>query len=127
MARLSTLFGAVALALAVVGMYGVVSYMVASRRAEIGVRLALGASRARILQMILADMGRTIAIGAAIGVVLALLAARGAGSLLYGVSANDPATLALAALLLAGAGLLSAAWPAQRATCIDPISTLREN
>ncbi|HEX6215510.1 MAG TPA: ABC transporter permease, partial [Vicinamibacterales bacterium] len=60
MARLSTLFGAVALALAIVGMYGVVSYMVASRRAEIGVRLALGASRARILQMILADMGRTI-------------------------------------------------------------------
>jgi predicted permease len=127
MARLSTLFGVVALALAIVGIYGVVSYMVASRRSEIGVRLALGASRAGILQMILADMGRTIAVGAVIGGILALLAARGAGSLLYGVSANDPATMAAAALLLAVAGMLSAAWPAQRATRVDPISTLREN
>ncbi len=127
MARLSTLFGILALTLAVVGMYGVVSYAVASRRAEIGVRVALGASRSRILSMILGDMTRTLIVGAVIGGALALLAARGAAFMLYGVSANDPVTLALSILMLAAAGMIAAAVPARRAAGIDPSIALREN
>jgi predicted permease len=127
MARLSAIFGGVALLLAIVGLYGVVSYSVASRRAEIGVRVALGASRPRILSMILVDVGRIMAIGVGVGVVLALLAGRGIGSLLFGLEPDDVASLAMAAGLLLIAGLLSAAWPARRAAGVDPVTALREN
>ena len=85
MARLSSIFGGVALLLAIVGLYGVVSYGVASRRAEIGVRVALGASRPRILSMILGDVGRIMTIGVVVGGVLALAAGRAIGSLLFGL------------------------------------------
>jgi putative ABC transport system permease protein len=127
MARLSASFGGVALILAIVGLYGVVSYSVASRRAEIGVRVALGASRQRILSMILRDVGRIMAIGIVAGGVLALAAGRGIGSLLFGLSPNDMTTLAIAAALLVIAGFLSAAWPAKRAAGLDPVSALRES
>ena len=127
MARLSAIFGGVALLLAIVGLYGVVSYSVASRRAEIGVRVALGASRPRILSMILADVGRIMAIGVIAGGVLALAAGRGIGSLLFGLNPDDVATLVMAAGLLLVAGFLSAAWPARRAAGIDPVSALRES
>ena len=126
MARLSAIFGGVALLLAIVGLYGVVSYSVASRRAEIGVRVALGASRSRILTMILGDVGRIMAIGVAVGGVLALVAGRGVGSLLFGLEPDDIASLVLAAGLLLIAGFLSAAWPARRAAGVDPVSALRE-
>ena len=127
MARLSAIFGGVALLLAIVGLYGVVSYSVASRRAEIGVRVALGASRPRILSMILADVGRIMAIGVIAGGVLALVAGRGIGSLLFGLEPDDTATLGMAAGLLLIAGFLSAAWPAKRAAGVDPLTALREN
>ena len=127
MARLSTIFGGVALLLAIVGLYGVVSYTVASRRAEIGVRVALGASRPRILTMILGDVGRIMAIGVIVGSVLALAAGRGIGSLLFGLEADDIATLGIAAGVLLVAGFLSAAWPARRAAGVDPVSALRES
>jgi predicted permease len=127
MARLSTIFGGVALLLAIVGLYGVVSYTVASRRAEIGVRVALGASRPRILTMILGDVGRIMAIGVIVGSVLALAASRGIGSLLFGLEADDMATLGIAAGVLLVAGFLSAAWPARRAAGVDPVSALRES
>ena len=127
MARLSAIFDGVALLLAIVGLYGVVSYTVASRRAEIGVRLALGASRPRILSMILGDIGRIMAIGVLIGGVLALAAGRGIGSLLFGLEAHDVGTLGMAAALLLVAGFLSAAWPAKRAAGVDPVSALRES
>ena len=125
MARLSAIFGGVALLLAIVGLYGVVSYTVASRRSEIGVRVALGASRPRILAMILGDVGRMLAAGLALGIVLALVTSRAVGSLLYGMSPTDPATLALATALLLVAGLVAAAVPAKRAAGIDPAVTLR--
>jgi predicted permease len=127
MARLSAIFGGVALLLAVVGLYGVVSFAVASRRAEIGVRVALGASRGRILLMVLGDVGRILIAGVAVGCLLALAAGRGVRSMLFGLDGTDAATLASAVLLLAVAGLLSATWPALRAARIDPMSALRES
>ncbi|HYB95493.1 MAG TPA: ADOP family duplicated permease [Vicinamibacterales bacterium] len=127
MARLSAIFGVVALLLAVVGLYGVVSYGIESRRAEIAVRAALGASRGRILSMVLGDAGRLMLTGVAIGCGLALGAAQAVRSLLFGLDADDTATLAIAAGVLLGCGLLSAAWPARRAAAIDPIQALRES
>ncbi len=126
MARLSGIFGGVALLLAIIGLYGVVSYSVASRRAEIGVRVALGATRRRILSLILGDVARIMAIGIFVGGGLALAAGRGIGSLLFGLSPNDITTLVIAAGLLVIAGFLSAAWPAKRAAGVDPVSALRE-
>jgi predicted permease len=125
MARLSAIFGGVALLLAIVGLYGVVSYTVASRRSEIGVRVALGASRRQILLMVLGDVGRMLTGGVVLGAALALLASRSVGSLLYGLSPNDPLTLAIAASVLLIAGLAAAAVPAKRAAGIDPAVTLR--
>ena len=127
MARLSTLFGGVALLLAIVGLYGVMSYTVASRRSEIGVRVALGATRTRIVSMIMRDVGRMLLAGLTVGTALSLLAARGVRSLLFGLEPDDPMTLliAIAALLITGA--VAALWPARRATAIDPLTALREN
>ncbi len=126
MARLAAIFGGVALLLAVVGLYGVVSYAVASRLPEIGVRVALGASRGRILTMVLGDVGRMMIAGVIAGSVLALLAGRGVGALLFGLEPDDPLTLMAAAGVLIVAGLLSAALPARRAAGVDPVTALRE-
>jgi putative ABC transport system permease protein len=127
MARLSAIFGGVALLLSIVGLYGVVSYGVASRRAEIGVRVALGASRPRILKMILGDVGKLMIAGVSIGCLLALAAGRSVQSMLFGLEPNDIATLAGSAGLLVICGFLSAAWPARRAAGIDPVKVLRES
>jgi predicted permease len=127
MARLSTLFGVVALLLAIVGLYGVMSYTVASRRSEIGVRVALGATRLRILSMIMRDVVRMMTVGLVAGSVLALLAAPLVRSLLYGLEPDDPATLAIAAVALLITGLVASMWPAKRAAGIDPLTALREN
>jgi predicted permease len=127
MARIAAILGGVALLLAVVGLYGVVSYSVASRLPEIGVRVALGANRARILTMVLGDVGRMLVAGVVVGSALALVAARGVGSLLYGLGPDDPLTLAIAAGILTMAGLLSAALPARRAAGVDPVRALRES
>jgi putative ABC transport system permease protein len=127
MARLSAIFGAVALLLAIVGLYGVVSYGVASRRAEIGVRVALGASRSRILSMILGDVGRIMIAGVAVGCLLALGAGRGIGSLLFGLNPDDVTTLVASAGVLLLCGFASAVWPARRAAAIDPVKVLRES
>jgi putative ABC transport system permease protein len=126
MARLSTIFGGVALLLAIVGLYGVVSYGIASRRGEIGVRVALGASRARILSMILGDVGAIMIAGVIAGCGLAVAAGRGVRSLLFGLDAADMTTLAIASAVLIVCGFISAAWPARRAAGIDPVKVLRE-
>ncbi|HYE88175.1 MAG TPA: FtsX-like permease family protein, partial [Vicinamibacterales bacterium] len=127
MARLSTIFSGVALLLAIVGLYGVVSYGVASRRAEIGVRVALGASRPRILSLVLGDVGRILLAGIAVGCVLALVAGRSVRSMLFGLEGSDATTLAMAAGTLLVGGFLSAVWPARRAASIDPVRALRES
>jgi putative ABC transport system permease protein len=126
MARLAVLFGIVALSLAVVGLYGLVSYSVATRRAEIGMRVALGATRSGILAMILGDVGRMMIAGVLAGSALALLASGGVGSLLFGLEPTDLATLAIAGAALVLTGLVAALLPARRAAGIDPLTALRE-
>jgi ABC-type antimicrobial peptide transport system permease subunit len=126
MARLSALFGGLALLLAAVGLYGVVAYTVASRRAEIAVRIALGASRGRVLGMIFGDVARMLGAGIAVGSIVSLLVARSVRSLLYGLEADDPATLLLATMVLLLAGLLAAGVPSLGAARVDPAGALRE-
>jgi ABC-type antimicrobial peptide transport system permease subunit len=126
LARLSLMFGCVALALAVVGLYGVVAYGVASRRGEIGIRVALGARRWRIVALVLREAGLVLAGGLAAGLVVTLAVTRAVRSLLFGLSNDDPAVLSAAVLILAVTGLMAAAIPARRAAAIDPVQTLRE-
>lgn len=127
MARLCTLFGLVALALAVIGLYSVVSYTVARRRVEIGVRVALGAARHRIVAMMLADTGRTLVLGVIAGSIAALAGAGLVRNLLYELEPHDWSTLALAIAVLCSAGLVAAVLPARRAARIDPVQALRES
>jgi predicted permease len=124
-ARLSTLFGAMALLLASIGLYGVLSYSVARRVSEIGVRMAFGAGRGTILGLVLREaMAMTIA-GAVIGVAGALASARLLGSLLYGLTARDPITLTVATIVLFAVATLAAVAPAWRASRMDPLMALR--
>jgi predicted permease len=126
MATLSGFFGILAGVLAVVGLYGVISYMVAQRRNEIGIRMALGAAPGTVLSMVLRGAGTLIGAGLLVGAGLALLAARTAKTLLYGLRPYDPWTLALSVILLAAVSLLAAAIPAQRASRVDPMAALRD-
>jgi hypothetical protein len=126
MARLSLAFGLVALALAAIGLYGVLSYGVARRQGEIGIRIALGAPPARVVRMILRETGLLLGVGLTLGVCLALAAARLIASQLYGLAPSDPATLAAAVALLAGVALAAAYLPANRASRVDPLTTLRQ-
>jgi len=126
-ALLSGLFGALALLLAGLGLYGVTAYGVASRRVEIGIRMTLGAPAPRVIALVVAHACRFAAIGAAAGAVASLWLARFAAPLVYGLQPRDPATLAAAAgvLLLTG---VAAAWiPVRRAVRIDPAAVLRES
>jgi putative ABC transport system permease protein len=126
MATLSGFFGLLAVLLAMVGLYGVLSYTVAQRRNEIGVRMALGADRFRIIKLIMRDAGALLIIGLAIGGVLAVLAARSARAMLFGLEPSDPLTIGLAIVLLGAVGLLAGYLPARRAARQDPMNALRE-
>jgi ABC-type antimicrobial peptide transport system permease subunit len=122
---LSGFFGGLALLLAAIGLYGIISYNVTRRRNEIGVRLALGATRIRIIGMVLGEVGRTVVAGAALGLVLSLALTRLVTNLLFGVEPNDPATLALAALTMVAVAMSAALVPAWRAARLDPMVALR--
>jgi len=126
MATLSGFFGLLAGVLAVIGLYGVISYMVAQRRNEIGIRIALGAARGNILSMVLGGASKLILAGLVVGIGLALLGARAASSLLFGLRPYDPVTLLAAILLLAGVSFLAAAVPARRAARLEPMKALRD-
>ena len=122
---LLAIFSGVALALSLVGVYGVMAYTVSERTHEIGVRVALGASPAEIRQMVIRDGARLAASGIALGIGGALVTSRALGALLFGISATDPATLLLAAGVLTAVALAAAAGPALRASRIDPVGLLR--
>jgi putative ABC transport system permease protein len=117
--------GAMSIALGVIGIYGVLSYTVSQRRREIGIRLALGAQRENVLGMVLGSGAKMALIGVAIGVAIALALTRWMSSLLFGVTAHDPLTFALVALLLFAVALAACWIPARRATRVDPMVALR--
>ncbi len=126
LAWLAGFFGVLASVLAAIGLYGVVSYMVAGRRNEIGIRLALGASRGGVVRMILRQVGRLLGVGLAVGAVLALGLAGAARTLLFGLEPDDPVTLAAAAAVLGGIAVWASWVPARRAARMDPQAALRE-
>ena len=118
-------FAGLALLLATIGMYGVISYSVAQRTQEIGIRMALGAPRGNVFGMVLAQGARLAGLGIAIGLLAALAVTRLMTSFLYGVRPTDPLTFAAVSLLLAGVALLACYVPARRATRVDPMLALR--
>jgi putative ABC transport system permease protein len=126
MATLSGFFGFLAVLLAVVGLYGVISYTVARRTNEIGIRMALGAQRGNVVGMIMREAALLLALGIAIGAGLSLAAARTATSLLFGLKPHDPITLVLAVVALAAVAAAASFLPAHRASRLDPMAALRE-
>jgi putative ABC transport system permease protein len=122
---LLAIFAAVALVLASIGIYGVMSYTVGQRTSEIGVRLALGAESRDILRMIVGSAMRLAGLGLAIGVVLALALSRTLTSLLYETTGTDPATFAVVVGVLGAVALLASYLPARRASRIPPVEALR--
>jgi macrolide transport system ATP-binding/permease protein len=124
-ARLLTLFGGFALALASFGLYGATAYSVARRTAEIGVRMALGARRGQVQWMILRQVALLAGTGLLVGVPLALFAGRLVDSLLFGLTPGDPATLIAAAASILAVVMIAGAVPARRAARIDPLTAIR--
>jgi macrolide transport system ATP-binding/permease protein len=124
-ARLCTGFAILALAIASVGLYGTMSYAVARRTGEIGIRMALGAQRSTVVQMILGQVLVLAAVGLAVGLPTALAASRLVESFLFGVTASDPAALMSAVAVLSLAVLMAGYVPARKASRIDPITAIR--
>ncbi len=117
--------GLMAVALGMIGIYGVISYSVSQRRREIGIRLAVGAQRGDVLQMIVSQGIKTALAGVAIGIAAALVLTQLMRRLLFGVSAQDPATFASVAALLTLVALFASWIPARRAMLVDPVVALR--
>jgi putative ABC transport system permease protein len=126
MAMLSGFFAGLATLLAVIGLYGVMSYMVARRSGEIGIRMALGADSGDVSKMILREAGVLLAVGLVVGIGLALAASTAASTLLFGLKPYDPSTLATAVAALSLAALGASYLPARRAARLDPMQALRE-
>jgi ABC-type antimicrobial peptide transport system permease subunit len=124
-ATLTMLFGGLALVLAAVGLYGVTAYTVEQRTGEIGVRMALGADRGRVVKMVLRGAFWQVGVGLLVGIPAAIGAGKLIADELYGVKAWDPAMLGAAVVLLGVAALVAAIVPAQRAANLDPVEALR--
>jgi putative ABC transport system permease protein len=123
--RLLGFFGATALFLAALGLYGVISYSVTQRTREIGIRMALGAERFTVLKLVMGQGFRLAVIGVAIGIAAAVLLGRFLESQLFQVRSFDPLTILTTAVTLLAAGLLASYLPARRAVRVDPAVTLR--
>jgi putative ABC transport system permease protein len=126
MAALAGAFGLLAGTLAVLGLYGVIAYMVAKRRNEIGVRIALGASRKQVIGLVLQEAALLLGIGLAVGIALAAWAGQAAASMVYGLKPRDPITLGGAVVALALAALAASYGPAWRASRLQPMDALRD-
>jgi len=126
LAILSGFFGGLALLLATIGLYGVISYNVARRRCEIGIRMALGAERTRVLRMVMGDVAIVVGIGLAAELGASLAVTKYVASFLYGVTATDPRVLSTAALLFAVVAAIAGYVPARRASRLDPMVALRD-
>jgi predicted permease len=118
---------ALALVLGALGLYGVLSYVVAERTREIGVRMALGATTGAVLRQVVADGARVVLVGIGVGVLAALASTRFLGTLLYDVRALDPAVFAAMSLMMLGVGMLASYMPARRASGVNPIESLRSD
>jgi putative ABC transport system permease protein len=125
MATLSGFFGGLAAVLTLIGLYGVIAYTVARRTNEIGIRMALGASRGTVLSMILREAGLLVSIGITVGIGLALAGGSAAAALLFGLKPYDPLTLAFAAALLSAVAFVASYVPARAASKIEPMVALR--
>jgi len=124
--RLCSAFAVLALAIACVGLYGTMSYNVARRTGEIGIRMALGAQRGRVLWMVLREVILLVAVGLAISLPAALAASKLLESFLFGMRPNDPRALAGSVVTLVSAAILAAYLPARSASRIDPMIALRQ-
>jgi len=125
MAMLSGCFGVLAAILVIIGLYGVLSYFLAQRRGEIGIRIALGASRGRVIGDSLRDAGKMLGIGLVVGLVLALVAGREASTMVFGLKPWDPVNLIAAAALLALVTIVASLIPAFKAARVNPVDSLR--
>jgi putative ABC transport system permease protein len=120
-------FSAVAICLALIGVYGVVSYSVSQRTRELGVRMALGANHGAVLRLVMAESLKPVVIGIVGGAAAAVLASRLLRNLLFGIRPGDPETVLYVALLTLIAGAVASYVPARRASQVDPLTALRED
>jgi predicted permease len=127
LAMLAGFFGALAAALAMVGLYGMISFAVTQRRQEIGIRVALGAQRGQVIGMVMREAARLMIAGTLIGTAAALIAGRGVGALLFGLTSYDPITVGGAVLLLASIAAAASFIPARGAARLDPLTALRQD
>jgi ABC-type antimicrobial peptide transport system permease subunit len=125
MASLSGFLGLLAMLIATIGLYGVMSYMVTRRRIEIGIRMALGADPRKVVRMVISESGVLLGVGVLIGVVLAIATSRWAASLLFGLKPWDPGSIALGVAALGVVSLIAAWLPARRASRLEPTVALR--
>ena len=126
LATLAAFFGGLALLLALIGLYGTTAYGVARRRNEIGIRIALGAARMRVIRMVIGEASVVVLAGIGIGMVAAIVATRLIASFLFGLTASDPVTWIASGGVLLGVSMVAGAAPAWRAARMDPMTTLRE-
>jgi ABC-type antimicrobial peptide transport system permease subunit len=126
MATLSGGFGFLAGLLATLGLYGVIAYMVARRRNEIGVRIALGADRSRVIRLVLREAMLLLAVGLSAGLVISLWAGRAAAALLFDLKPYDPVSIGVAIVVLAAVALAASYGPARKAAALEPMAALRE-
>jgi putative ABC transport system permease protein len=123
--RLLSILAGIALLLAAIGIYGLMSYSVHQRTQEIGIRMALGAAKGDMLKMVLAQGMKLAGIGVVVGLAIAYAATRLLASLLFGVQASDPRTFAVVAVILGSVALIATYIPARRATRVEPLEALR--